>query len=89
MIGSDEMAERESLLRASRGSEMDRLVGRHLRERRSLLGLTHEELAGMVEVTDDKVRDFESGTRRISAEKLFDLSRVLNVHLGFFYRPLA
>ncbi len=84
------MTERKGLPRAQRFSEVDRLVGQHLRERRSLLGLTAEELAGMVEVTDDKVRDFESGTQRISAEKLFDLSRVLNVHLrGFFYRPLV
>ena len=83
------MVERKRLPRTDRLSEMDWLVGQHLRERRSLLGLTAEELAGMVGVTDDKVRDFESGTQRISAEKLFDLSRMLKVPLGFFYRPLV
>lgn len=60
-------------------------VGGRLRQRRILLGLTQTELAELLGVTFQQVQKYERGTNRISASRLYDLSRVLEVSIEWFY----
>jgi transcriptional regulator with XRE-family HTH domain len=60
-------------------------VGRRLRLRRTLLGMSQEKLGEAIGLTFQQVQKYERGSNRIGASRLFDLSRVLDVPVGFFF----
>jgi transcriptional regulator with XRE-family HTH domain len=64
---------------------IDRLVGARLRLRRMQKGLSQSALAHSVGVTFQAVQKYESGDIRISASRLYDISRVLETDIGFFF----
>jgi len=64
-------------------------VGRRVRLRRTLLGLSQERLGEMIGLTFQQVQKYERGTNRIGASRLYDLSRVLNVPIQFFYDDMT
>ncbi|MGE5548737.1 MAG: helix-turn-helix domain-containing protein [Solirubrobacterales bacterium] len=60
-------------------------VGARVRLRRTLLGITQEKLGESLGLTFQQVQKYERGTNRIGASRLFDLSRVLDVPVGYFF----
>lgn len=66
-------------------SEVDRHLGRRLRRRRRLLGLTQEQLAKLVGVRFQQIQKYECGANRISADRLWQLAGALEVPVGHFY----
>ena len=64
---------------------MDVHVGARLRRRRTLLGMNQTELGDAVGVAFQQVQKYERGMNRISASRLFDLSRVLDVPIQYFF----
>ena len=60
-------------------------VGARLRQRRTLLGMTQSKLGDAIGLTFQQMQKYEKGTNRISASRLFDLSRVLDVPIQFFF----
>jgi transcriptional regulator with XRE-family HTH domain len=56
-------------------------LGDQIRQRRTELGLTQEELAKRTGITKGFVSDVETGKRNISAQTLLDLARVLGASL--------
>ncbi len=64
---------------------MDIHVGQRIKVRRSLLGLSQEKLAEAVGITFQQIQKYERGTNRVSAGRLFDLSKVLEVPVSFFF----
>ena len=74
--------------KGSRPRPIDVHVGSRIRLRRTLLGLSQERLGEALGLTFQQVQKYESGANRVSASRLFDLSRVLDVPIGFFFdRP--
>ena len=65
--------------------ETDLHVGKKLRRRRRLLGMTQQELASQVGVRFQQIQKYECGANRITASRLFDLSRALNVSVQYFF----
>ncbi len=65
--------------------KVDIHVGHRLRVRRSLLGLSQEKLAEAVGLTFQQVQKYERGINRISAGKLFQFSKVLDIPVGYFF----
>lgn len=68
---------------------VDRHVGRRLRQRRMLLGLSQERLAVSLGLTFQQIQKYERGVNRIGAGRLFDLSRQLDVPIGYFFDGLG
>ena len=60
-------------------------VGGRVRMRRKMLGISQETLADALGLTFQQVQKYERGANRVSASKLFDLARVLDVPIGFFF----
>ena len=73
---------------ANRANDIDRHVGLRIRERRVMLGLSQQQMADMIGVTYQQAHKYERGINRISAGRLFEISRVLNVPITFFYEGL-
>ncbi|WP_291205144.1 helix-turn-helix domain-containing protein [Hyphomonas sp.] len=65
--------------------ETDLHVGKRLRRRRRLLGMTQQELASQVGVRFQQIQKYECGANRITASRLFDLSRAMNVTVQYFF----
>ncbi len=82
--------------RASRGrtpsgrpNPIDVHVGARVRLRRTLLGMSQERLGEALGLTFQQVQKYERGANRIGASRLFDLSRVLDVPVSYFFEDMA
>jgi transcriptional regulator with XRE-family HTH domain len=71
--------------REHRPSPIDVHVGSRVRLRRTLLGMSQEKLGDALGLTFQQVQKYERGVNRIGASRLFDLSRVLDVPISFFF----
>lgn len=70
-------------------NDIDLYVGKRLRRRRRLLGLTQQQLAESVGIRFQQIQKYECGANRISASRLFELSEALHVPVQYFYDGLA
>jgi transcriptional regulator with XRE-family HTH domain len=81
------------MIKAKRGrrstSEIDDLVGARIRERRVMLGWSQQQLADRVGVTYQQAHKYERGINRVSAGRLFEIARVLNTPITFFYEGVG
>nr|WP_322096769.1 helix-turn-helix domain-containing protein [Paramagnetospirillum marisnigri] len=64
-------------------------VGARVRLRRTLMGLSQEKLGEAIGLTFQQVQKYERGANRIGASRLFDLARVLDVPVSFFYDDMS
>jgi transcriptional regulator with XRE-family HTH domain len=71
------------------GNNIDVHLGKRLRRRRRLLGLTQQQLAGACGVRFQQIQKYECGANRISAARLWQLSEALEVPVGYFYDGLS
>lgn len=85
--GDARMARAESTgaEREGRPSPIDVHVGSRIRLRRTLLGMSQERLGEALGLTFQQVQKYERGVNRVGASRLFDLSRVLDVPISFFF----
>ena len=63
-------------------------VGGRLRQRRSVLGMSQDELGTSVGVTFQQIQKYERGVNRIGSGRLFDFARILNVPVSYFFEEL-
>jgi transcriptional regulator with XRE-family HTH domain len=56
-----------------------------LRQRRTLLGMSLTELGAAVGLTFQQIQKYERGTNRISASRLYELAKVLDVPESYFF----
>jgi transcriptional regulator with XRE-family HTH domain len=71
----------------SGGVEYD--IGRRLRARRRLLGLTQTEVAQACGITFQQIQKYEVGVVSMSASRLWALAQVLDVPIGHFFDGLS
>ena len=71
--------------REHRPSPIDTHVGARVRLRRTLMGMSQEKLGEALGLTFQQIQKYERGVNRIGASRLFDLARVLDVPIGFFF----
>lgn len=67
---------------------IDLHIGQRVRHRRWLLGMTQQQLAQAVGIRFQQIQKYESGANRISASRLWDLSRALEMPVSFFFDGL-
>ncbi|WP_458094198.1 helix-turn-helix domain-containing protein [Roseomonas sp. WA12] len=70
-------------------SAIDVHVGSRVRLRRTLLGMSQEKLGSALSLTFQQVQKYERGINRIGASRLFDLARILDVPIGFFFDDMS
>ncbi len=63
-------------------------VGQKIRQRRWLIGMTQQQLAAAVGIKFQQIQKYETGMNRVSASRLWDISRVLEVQPSFFFEGL-
>ena len=60
-------------------------VGGRVRLRRTLLGMSQEKLGESLGLTFQQIQKYERGANRVGASRLFELSRILDVPVSFFF----
>jgi transcriptional regulator with XRE-family HTH domain len=64
---------------------IDKSLGSRLRERRTSTGWSQQELAEKLEIDPRDISAYEKGAKRISADRLLQLSKVLGVPPVYFF----
>jgi Predicted transcriptional regulators len=64
-------------------------VGKRIRHRRWMVGMTQQQLADSVGIKFQQIQKYETGMNRVSASRLWDIARTLGVQIGFFFEGLA
>ncbi len=76
----------DDILKAERGpNPVDLHVGARVRMRRKFLGMSQEGLAETIELTFQQVQKYERGSNRISASKLYEISKALKAPVAYFF----
>jgi len=60
-------------------------VGGRVRLRRTLLGMSQEKLGAALNLTFQQIQKYERGSNRIGSSRLYQLSRILDVPVSFFF----
>jgi len=68
---------------------VDRHVGRRVCEKRISLGYNQSDLGRALGLTFQQIQKYEKGTNRISASKLYDISRFFKVDVSYFFLGLG
>jgi transcriptional regulator with XRE-family HTH domain len=81
----------DTAARRGRGTaqEVDYHVGRRIRERRTMLGLTQQQVAERIGVTYQQAHKYEIGDNRVSAGRLYQIAQALGVEPGYFFEGLG
>ncbi len=73
----------------SMANATDLHVGKRLRRRRRLLGLTQQQLAESIGIRFQQIQKYECGANRVTASRLYELAVALNVPVNYFFEGLA
>jgi len=68
---------------------IDAQVGNRVRIRRMLVGMSQERLGDLLGLTFQQVQKYEKGVNRIGAGRLFEIARILDVPIDFFYNGVG
>ena len=68
---------------------IDHHIAARMRERRTMLDLTQQQVAEVLGIAYQQLYKYEKGVNRISAGRLHALARTLGVDIGYFYEGLG
>ena len=66
----------------------DLIIGQNLRNFREFKGLTQQEMGAKAGISFQQIQKYEKGSNRISASRLLQFSKILNVQMDLFFGPL-
>lgn len=81
----DEIASGE---RSMMAHPVDVHVGKRVRHRRWLVGMTQQQLAEKVGIKFQQIQKYETGANRVSASRLWDIADALDVPVAFFFEGI-
>ena len=67
---------------------VDLHVGKRIRQRRWLVGMTQQQLAEQVGIKFQQIQKYETGANRGSASRLWDISEAMDVPVNFFFEGI-
>lgn len=63
-------------------------VGKRIRQRRWMIGMTQQQLADAVGIKFQQIQKYETGMNRVSASRLWDVACTMGVPISFFFEDL-
>ena len=67
---------------------VDAHVGKRIRHRRWMVGMTQQQLADRVGIKFQQIQKYETGMNRVSASRLWEIADALEVSIAFFFEGL-
>lgn len=71
-----------------RVTDIDTFIGKKLKNRRLMLNLSQETLADKVGLTFQQIQKYEQGKNRISASRMYQFMKILNVESNYFFEGI-
>ena len=68
---------------------IDKCLGKRTRLRRTLLGMSQEQLGVALNITFQQFQKYERGAYGVSASRLWDVSQILDVPTSFFFEDMT
>ena len=75
--------------RVTNNNAVDMHVGKRVRLRRTLLGMSQEQLGVSLNITFQQVQKYERGANRISASRLWDIAQIVDVPISYFFDDMS
>ncbi|WP_439406500.1 helix-turn-helix domain-containing protein [Bradyrhizobium sp. DASA03076] len=66
-------------------NNLDARIGQRIRNQRKRFGLSQKELASRLDIVFQQLQKHENGTSRVPASRLYEIARVLNTPISYFY----
>jgi transcriptional regulator with XRE-family HTH domain len=66
---------------------VNQLVGKRIRRAMAMAGVTEQELATKIAISEEQLNDFCLGNQRVSPPVLIEISRALNQGTAWFFQP--
>ena len=63
-------------------------VGKRIRHRRWMIGMTQQQLAEKVGIKFQQIQKYETGANRVSASRLWDISQAMEIPVSFCFEGL-
>ncbi|MTH36490.1 helix-turn-helix domain-containing protein [Paracoccus limosus] len=63
-------------------------VGKRIRHRRWMIGMTQQQLAEKVGIKFQQIQKYETGMNRVSASRLWDIAQAVDVPVSFFFEGI-
>ncbi|MEX3016214.1 helix-turn-helix domain-containing protein [Gymnodinialimonas hymeniacidonis] len=63
-------------------------VGKRIRHRRWMVGMTQQQLAGHVGIKFQQIQKYETGMNRVSASRLWDMAAALSIPVSYFFEGM-
>lgn len=68
--------------------DIDGYVGKRLKQRRTIMGLSQEAVAKSVGITFQQVQKYEKGSNAMNARRLYEFARIMNVPVAYFFEGI-
>lgn len=68
--------------------DIDAHVGKRLRQRRTMLGLSQEAVAKAVGITFQQVQKYEKGANAMNSSRLYEFAQFMHVPVAYFFEGL-
>ena len=75
--------------RARSAAAIDEHIGARIRERRFMIGLSQQQLGEMLGVSYQQMHKYEGGINRVTAGRLYEIARIFDVPITYFYEGLG
>ncbi len=79
---------KQSAQKAVTKQDIDTHVGKRLRQRRTMMGLSQEAVAKAVGITFQQVQKYEKGTNAMNSGRLYEFARFMNVPVAYFFEGM-
>jgi transcriptional regulator with XRE-family HTH domain len=79
----------ERNFRVTNNNAIDMHVGKRIRLRRALLGMSQEQLGSELDITFQQVQKYERGANRVSASRLWDISQILDSPINYSFDDMS
>ncbi len=63
-------------------------VGKRVRHRRWMVGMTQQQLGEAVGIKFQQIQKYETGMNRVSASRLWDIAKAMDVDVRFFFEGI-
>ncbi len=67
---------------------VDDHVGKRVRERRREIGMSQTKLGNALGIAFQQIQKYEVGMNRVAAGRLWDIARILEVDVGYFFEGI-
>ena len=74
--------------KAMKKQDVDAYVGKRLRLRRTMMGLSQEAIAKAVGITFQQVQKYEKGANAMNSNRLYEFAQFMHVPVAYFFEGL-